>query len=127
MLCKIRIVQIQPRKHVLHNVDCMDPTRENELDYTRSGEYLPRLADLHHAVGKDHTDHSDHADHTDHTDHPDHLSDEWMFVHLRFSIPSLSPLGASDVCVVSKKPDVLRLGIVGMAGSSVIRLRPCMT
>ena len=36
-------------------------------------------------------------------------------------------LGARSMSAWSVKPDVLRAGIVGMPGSMVIRLRPCLT
>ena len=44
MLCRICIVQIQPRKYVLDDADYAAPTRQHELD---------------------HTDHTDHTEHTD--------------------------------------------------------------
>ena len=34
MLCRICIVQIQPRKRVLDHADCTAPTRQHELDHT---------------------------------------------------------------------------------------------
>ena len=34
--------------------------------------------------------------------------------------------GASDACLLGKKPDVLLPGIAGMRGSMVLRPRPCM-
>ena len=40
-LCRICIVQAQPRKHVLHDAGFTTPTRHHELDHT------------------DHTDHTD--------------------------------------------------------------------
>ena len=49
-LCRICVVQIQPRKHVLDHAGYTAPTRQHELDHT------------------DHTDHTNHTDHTDHTD-----------------------------------------------------------
>ena len=45
MLCRVCLVQIQPRKHTVDDADYTAPTRQRELD---------------------------HADHTDHTDHADH-------------------------------------------------------
>ena len=35
-LCSIFIVQIQPRKHALDHAGCTGPTRQHELDHTRS-------------------------------------------------------------------------------------------
>ena len=44
--------------HVLDNhAGYTAPIRQHELDYSRSGLYLPCLADVHHEVGVDHTDH----------------------------------------------------------------------
>ena len=44
MLCRICVVQIQPRKHVPDHAGYTAPTRQHELD---------------------HTDRTDHTDHTD--------------------------------------------------------------
>ena len=44
MLCRICVVQIQPRKHALDRAGYTAPTRQHELD---------------------HTDHTDRTDHTD--------------------------------------------------------------
>ena len=41
-LCRICIVQIQPRKHVINCADYAGPTRQHELDHTASRIYLPR-------------------------------------------------------------------------------------
>ena len=39
MLCRICIVQIQPRKYVLYHADHTAPTRQHELDHTDQ-EYI---------------------------------------------------------------------------------------
>ena len=46
-MCRICIVQIIPRTHVLDHADYTAPTRQHEPE---------------------HTDHTDHTDHTNHTD-----------------------------------------------------------
>ena len=57
MLCRICIVQIQPRKHVLDHAVFVAPTRKHELDHTDHTDYtdqeyiyLPSLADLGHEL-----------------------------------------------------------------------------
>ena len=57
MLCKICIVKIQPRKHVLHHAGYTAPTRQHELDHTDHTDhtdqeyiYLPCLEDLDHEL-----------------------------------------------------------------------------
>ena len=60
MLCKICVVQIQPRKHVRDHADFAAPTRQHELYHTTSGIYLPCMADLHHEVGIDYLYDTDH-------------------------------------------------------------------
>ena len=53
-----------------------------------------------------------------------------MQLTLHATRPNISrrfALGASNALPSQSKPDVLRPSIVGMRGSMVIRLRPCMT
>ena len=60
MLCRICIVQIQPRKHVLvDHAGYAAPTRQHELDHTdhTDQEAISALKHLDHEVGTDHTDH----------------------------------------------------------------------
>ena len=54
MLCRIRIVHIQPRKRVLDRADYTAATRQHELDHT---DHTDQEKDLDHEVGIDHTDH----------------------------------------------------------------------
>ena len=51
--------------------------------------------------------------------------DAWSMVK-RLRQATNNTLGASDVCLVGVKPDVLRPGIAGMRGSMVIRQRTAM-
>ena len=46
MLCRICVVQIQPRKHVLDLAGHTAPTWQHELDHTDQKNYLTCLADL---------------------------------------------------------------------------------
>ena len=55
MLCKICIVQFQPRKDVLDHTDNTASTRQRELDHT-DHTASTRQREL------DHTDHTDHTD-----------------------------------------------------------------
>ena len=76
MLCRICMVQLQPRKHTLDHADYAAPTRQRELWITQiSPANLSALKDLDHEVVTDRTDHADYTDHTDHTNHTDHLSE----------------------------------------------------
>ena len=55
------------------------------------------------------------------------LSRMQLTLHATRRTPHVSLLGASDVCLFGRKPTCsVRPGIVGIPGSTVIRLRPCM-
>ena len=64
MLCKICVVQTQPRKYVLDHAGYTAPTLQHELDHTDQESIGPEYSDK---TGIDHTD---------------HLSEVWKFSYM---------------------------------------------
>ena len=91
MLCRIRVVQIRSRKHVLDYAKFYGshPGTWVAVDYADQESICPGRSKSWTVVG---IDHADHVDHTDHTDHTDHMSELWNnIVYKSASRMHLSP------------------------------------